>query len=396
MDKPNKHALDFYLLMAIVVAVNSLLWLDSFDRYLSSRYHFYLSQYLPDSAYVPSREMQMVLALEDKTLQSGQCDAAGHPDEVYAGKTDGSAQASPGETDLAAASAPGAVSELEPYLAVASAVPIDKPGLASASVPSAEQVGKTDTVGASAPARQPTMAQQLASGALEQPASAPATNGQPEQGKQMLTVANPRVLFAGDSMMQGIAPLVISRMRKAYPQGLFVDLSKQSTGLTTHRYFDWPAKIKNECIKQGFRTVVIFLGPNDPWDIYEGKKRYTFPSESWEKKYRSRVNEILDFAVLRGLRVIWIGLPVMRDERVNLGAKIENKIFQEETLKFKFDYLPTADLLGSFDEPYKKYIENTKKRKLVVRADDGVHFTSLGARMISLQVEELLKKQEKL
>ncbi len=197
-------------------------------------------------------------------------------------------------------------------------------------------------------------------------------------------------------MMQGVAPIVISRLHKEYPQGVFVDLSRPSTGLTVRRYFDWPTKIKDETIKQAFRIIVIFLGPNDPWDIYEGKKRYPFPSESWEGKYRDRVDEVLTFAVSRGIRVIWIGLPGMREERIKTGAKIENRIFQQETEKYRFDYLSTEDFLGGVDEPYKKYIDDPKRGKLVVRADDGIHFTTVGLRMISARVEDLIRKLGKL
>jgi len=246
---------------------------------------------------------------------------------------------------------------------------------------------------ASAPA--PELARASPAASDVQPASA-AVASAPEQSQGTPAVNHPKILFAGDSMMQGVAPMVISRMRKEFPDGDFVDLSRQSTGLTVNRYFDWPAKIRDESIRQNFKTVVIFLGPNDPWDIYEARRRYVFPSENWEKKYRERVDEVLDFAASRGMRIIWIGLPVMREERIKLGAMIENRIFQEETQKHKFDYLSTEEFLGALDKPYKKYIEDPKRGKLVVRADDGVHFTTLGLRMISSRVEELLRKQEKL
>jgi hypothetical protein len=86
----------------------------------------------------------------------------------------------------------------------------------------------------------------------------------------------------------------------------------------------------------------------------------------------------------------------MREDRIEQGAKIENRIFEEETKKYKFEYMATGDMLGSVEEPYKKYIEDPEKGKIVVRADDGVHFTSKGLRMISSRVEALLKKQDKL
>lgn len=331
-------ARDFYWLLVFVLAVNMGLWLDSFDRYLSSRYHIYLSEYLPEAAFAPSRRLQLAL--------------------------------NPAEEPAQAVSA-------EPVLVKA---PARKPAAAGNPLPASAV--------ASASQVQPASAVALAS-AWAQPASAASASSQLASQDAL-----PKILFAGDSMMQGVAPIVISHMRKEFPGGLFVDVSKQSTGLTVNRYFDWPAKIRDESTRQDINTVVIFLGPNDPWDIYEGKKHYAFPSDGWEKKYRDRVDEVLDFAVSRGMRIIWIGLPVMREDRIKTGAKIENKIFREETKKYHFDFLSTEDILGSLDEPYQKYITDPKKGKLVVRADDGIHFTSLGLRLISARVEELIRKQE--
>lgn len=344
-SRREKPAHDFYWLLAVVLSVNLLLWLDSFDRYLNSRYHFYLSQYLPDAAFVPSRAVQEALNFGDKSVQTVS-DGPDNSDRV--GPEIADRQPAALEPD------PGTQGQPASEVVAAS-------GVASAGVS----------------------------------ASAVAANGSEDEQNDAPPEAQPKVLFAGDSMMQGVAPLVISRMRREYPHGVFVDLSRQSTGLTVNRYFDWPAKIRDESIKQAFQVVVIFLGPNDPWDIYEGKRRYAFPSESWEKKYRGRVDEVLDFAASRGIRIIWIGLPVMREDRIRLGAKIENRIFQEETGKYKFDYLPTEDFLGALDEPYKKYIDDPQKGKLVVRADDGIHFTTLGLRMISSRVEELIRKPAK-
>jgi hypothetical protein len=333
-----RPALGFYLLLVSVLSVNMLLWLDSFDRYLSGRYHIYLSQHLPEAAYVPSRLLQQALNADGNILQTASGDA---------GQTHATEQAIFQKPVMPQAPEPG--KDILPASAVADSY--------------ASQVQPSSGVAANDPA------------AADRP---------------------PKVLFAGDSMMQGVAPIVISHLHKEFPEGVFVDVSRQSTGLTANRYFDWPAKIREECIRQDIRTVVIFLGPNDPWDIYEGKKQYVFPSEGWENKYRSRVDEVLDFALSKGVRIIWIGLPAMREERFSTGAKIENRIFREETKKYKFDYLPTEDFLGLVDAPYQKYVTDPKKGKLVVRAEDGIHFTPTGLRMISARVEELLRKRDKL
>ena len=46
-----------YLLIAAIVLSNFILWLDSFDRYLGSRYHVNLGEILPEAIFVPSRQL---------------------------------------------------------------------------------------------------------------------------------------------------------------------------------------------------------------------------------------------------------------------------------------------------------------------------------------------------
>jgi hypothetical protein len=208
-------------------------------------------------------------------------------------------------------------------------------------------------------------------------------------------VTFPKILFAGDSMMQGVAPLVINQLRKENPKGVFVDLSAQSTGLTVRRYFDWPTKIKEETLSRGFEVIVVFLGPNDPWDIYEGAKRYAFGTPEWEDKYRDRVIEVMQFAQDRKVHVIWIGLPNMKEERVKRGAVVQNKIFKEQASQFNFDYLSTEDFLGGLDEPFKKFVNEPGKGQVMLRADDGIHFTQAGLRLISARLYELIRNQAK-
>lgn len=318
-----------FLLIISVVAINTVLWLDSLDGYLGARYHVQLSQYLPEGVFAPSRYLAGLT----------------HPD--------------PDEGVAAAEeSAPQENASAPPVMASAPVVK-SRAGAAGASVPVVAQSGPLSAV--------PLVEQ---SGVV------------PE---------SPRILFAGDSMMQGLAPFVIASLKKSYPEGYFSDQSKQSTGLTVRRYFDWPTKIKDEVVKQNFNTLVIFLGPNDPWDIYEDGKRYIFPSDNWVEKYRSRVEEVLTFSREHRLTVIWVGLPNMRDDRVKQGAIVENRVFREETAKYGYDYFPTEPIIGSLDQPFQKHIDDPAKGKIAIRADDGIHFTPAGLRLISSSLVELLK-----
>ena len=57
-----KQQRPIYLFLLAVVLLNTLLWLDSFDRYLSSRYHITLSATLPEGAFFVSHQTQAHIA----------------------------------------------------------------------------------------------------------------------------------------------------------------------------------------------------------------------------------------------------------------------------------------------------------------------------------------------
>jgi len=56
--------------------------------------------------------------------------------------------------------------------------------------------------------------------------------------------ANDRILLVGDSLMQGLAPHLITSLKRKY-QVESMDLSKHSTGLTYPAFFDWPATVED-------------------------------------------------------------------------------------------------------------------------------------------------------
>jgi hypothetical protein len=443
-----------YLFLLAVVLLNTLLWLDSFDRYLSSRYHITLSATLPERAFFVSHQTQALIAnaqqfintkltqfqgsaqhnssldLPKLTAKVNAVSTAATPKTEIAHDTPATASAVPAPVaPVPVASAPTAPAPVAPApvapapvasvaiapvavapvaIAPVAVAPVAVAPVAVAPVAVAPVAVAPALVAApakapsapTAPPLSPTPTQTPAPTATVLPKGSTApvaaiSSATTSTSKETAPTALPKVLFAGDSMMQGVAPLVINQLRKENPKGIFVDLSAQSTGLTVRRYFDWPTKIKDETLNRGFELIAVFLGPNDPWDIYEGAKRFAFGTPEWEDKYRDRVIEVMQFAQDKKVHVIWIGLPNMKEDRVKRGAVVQNKIFKEQASLFNFDYLSTEDFLGGLDEPFKKFIDEPGKGQVMLRADDGIHFTQAGLRLISARLYELIKKQAK-
>eukprot|EP01034_Spumella_vulgaris_P044348 gene44348-55153_t len=196
--------------------------------------------------------------------------------------------------------------------------------------------------------------------------------------QQKLLPGPQRILFAGDSMMQGVAPLVIRALSAQHPDWDMLDLSRQSTGLTVRKYFDWPGRIQEEIEARNLSLVVVFLGPNDPADMLVDGQRHGFPSPGWAFNYALRVDEILSAAAQRQVRVIWLGLPSMREGRIREGAALQNRIFQARAKTWGMDYLATEPLIGKLSEPFQKFIIDEAGHALNLRAEDGIHMTPAG------------------
>ncbi len=196
------------------------------------------------------------------------------------------------------------------------------------------------------------------------------------------------VFFAGDSLMQGVAPHVKVALHKKY--GIkSIDLSKQSTGLSYSSFFDWVKTVKETLEKnKNIGLLVMFLGPNDPWDMPnpKGGKYLKFKSNEWELVYREKIRQILALAKKHQVQVIWLGDPDMRKEKLNKGVRYLNTLYRSEVEGAGGLYLPTQFLLTGKTAGYSKYMTTDTHKKVAVRTNDGVHFTVTGQKRIARRI----------
>ncbi|MQL50024.1 DUF459 domain-containing protein [Photorhabdus khanii] len=204
--------------------------------------------------------------------------------------------------------------------------------------------------------------------------------------------AKDKVLFAGDSMMQGIAPHLKRRLYQDYGISS-INLSKQSTGLAYPSFFNWPETI-NKALEANhdIKLVVIFLGPNDPWDMppRHGSTYLKFASPDWENLYRQRIDMILTETHNHGANVIWIGPPNMRQKKLSAHMEYLRSLYQSEVAKAGEIYVSVNDIFKYHTDDYSDYIgDNSNKIKL--RSGDGIHFSLKGQQTISDNIFSLIE-----
>lgn len=252
-----------------------------------------------------------------------------------------------------------------------SAAPTITPSEASAS---SAQIGAPTA--AQVPANATTQAAKTTAGE-DGTTDAPLTQFIPlnEDGRMVLSQQD-KVLLVGDSMMQGVAPHVVRALQNAHVKS--IDLSRQSTGLTYPGYYDWPAVIKKALEKDRISVLVVFLGANDTWDMILGGKYESFGTERWQSNYLERVQSIVQIAHQQHVRVIWMGAPNMGREKINRGVKILNSLYAKGLGEGESRFISTRESLSDDVNEYRKAITKENGKSVVVRTEDGIHFTRDG------------------
>lgn len=184
--------------------------------------------------------------------------------------------------------------------------------------------------------------------------------------------------------MQGVAPYMQQWLTRHEVKSL--NLSKQSTGLSYPKFFDWPATIEETLRKYPeIKLLVVFLGPNDPWDFpnpSNPKSKYLrFQESEWETVYRQRVSRILETARQSNVEVMWLQIPHMRANKLNTQMRYLNQVLESET-QDRARFIPIQALLSAGKEAYRDTILIDGKETRV-RSKDGIHFTPSGMKLIA-------------
>lgn len=132
-------------------------------------------------------------------------------------------------------------------------------------------------------------------------------------------------------------------------------------------------------------AIVMMIGANDRRGIYvDGNLAAPYKSPQWAETYRKRVDGFMDAAAKRGVPLVWILLPIMREDDASADAKQINAIIAAAAAGRKnVAVVETWPLTVDGEGHYAAYLKNDKGQSWLVRYTDGVHFSDAGYDMIS-------------
>lgn len=211
-----------------------------------------------------------------------------------------------------------------------------------------------------------------------------------------------RVLVIGDSMISGGFGLYLAR---ALGEGRGYDVTrrgKTSSGLSRPDFFDWMAEARGLVEEGPYDATVVMFGGNDVQGLYMGKSSgqtewIRWEDEGWAEEYARRVEALAEILAPDGQQLFWIGMPVMRPAKFHARMNRVNTIYRAEmAIRPNSRFVDIWSVLADEDGEYADRIYltpedgETKRKKVTVRAGDGIHLTVAGAHYLTGHVEQVV------
>jgi hypothetical protein len=215
----------------------------------------------------------------------------------------------------------------------------------------------------------------------------------PPRAPRPVTVAQPlRLHVAGDSFAQ---PLAYEIQTQAGQTGLVTaDLDfKLGSGVCRSDFFDWTARTAEAAASQAYDVLVFNVGGNDAQSFWTGDGWIAPGKPEWHVAYGQRAGAIMDNFRGPGVRVYWVGIPVLRDEEKSgwvkrLNAAVAAQAARRPWVRFVDTWPMFLDGAGA----YNAYLPDPTGEETLVRQQDGVHLTREGTRWVAGALVQALRR----
>ena len=203
--------------------------------------------------------------------------------------------------------------------------------------------------------------------------------------KPKLTRPYRKFLFVGDSVMLDLGTQLQYTLKEKYNiTDTKIDY-KVSSGLNRIDYYDWYARTRELINDYQPDVVIVLFGGNDTQDIndYQGKYRAIMTKE-WQKAYQERVDkyaELLKYSSVQ--KVYWVGQSISNKSSYLNQFPVMNDIYKKASkVSGRIQFISTWDTFAEGGQ-FTPVVADKSGKRGYVKVNDGLHFTSHGAQIIS-------------
>lgn len=169
--------------------------------------------------------------------------------------------------------------------------------------------------------------------------------------------------------------------------------ARENSGLVRDDYYDWPKAVQDVLASdEKIDLAVMMIGSNDRQPIRDGAQSVDVLSDRWTELYRARVFAIAETFRHKGVPLIWVGMTVMKNERLSADLAQFNEIYRDAAQKGGATFV---DVWEPFVDERNRFAlsgPDLNGHVTRIRTGDGVHFTRAGARKLAHFVESDVKR----
>ncbi len=193
----------------------------------------------------------------------------------------------------------------------------------------------------------------------------------------------------GQMLEQGLAQAFTDR-----PDVAILRKAKENSGLVRDDFYDW-TKAAQDLLASGEKInfAVMMIGSNDRQTLRDGKGGAFEPrSPQWNEAYAQRIEAIAALFRDKKIPLVWVGIPVLKSERLAADASAFNDLYREHAGKAGAVYVDVWEAFATEGGEYSAMGPDVNGQIVKLRAADGVHFTKAGARKLAHFVEPAIRR----
>ena len=244
----------------------------------------------------------------------------------------------------------------------------------------------------------------------------------------------------GDSLGQLLANGLDEALADKPEVGV-VHMARGPSGLVNEAYYDWPKAIDDLLARQGKRgqdklaedklaqdkptqgkptqdkpagnkaasdktvpagqppgkqnqidVAVMMIGSNDRQPIVQDGVKLQPGSEEWNAIYRKRVIAIAEAFQKKKIPLIWVGVPIVKDDDFADDMAALNDIYREAAARTGAAYVDTWEAFSDDNGDFSAYGPDINGQTVRLRSADGIYFTKAGARKLAHFVEAQVRR----
>jgi hypothetical protein len=214
----------------------------------------------------------------------------------------------------------------------------------------------------------------------------------PQPTKPDEVAANYFVAVTGDSF----AVLLANALEETFadkPEIGVLKKAKENSGLVRDDYFDWPKAAKDLAAGgQKVDVAVIMIGSNDRQPLRDGAKSEEPFSPRWRELYQARVAAIMSPFREKKIPVVWVGLPIMKNDSFSADMAKLNDIYRDAVSKEGGVFVDLWEALADERGQFSAFGPDINGQIVKLRTADGVHLTDAGALSVAHFVANEIRK----